>query len=107
MLDMGFRPAVDRIVALTPDDRQTLFFSATLEGAVGKVARDYTYKARSHTHAPPEEDVAADIEHRFLRVESQPAPSSTAGRLARARRSPGARSSSSAPSAAPTGWSSG
>jgi superfamily II DNA/RNA helicase len=70
MLDMGFRPAVDRIVSLTPDDRQTLFFSATLEGAVGKVARDYTYKARSHTHAPPEED-ALDIEHRFLRVESQ------------------------------------
>jgi ATP-dependent RNA helicase RhlE len=70
MLDMGFRPAVDRIVALTPDDRQTLFFSATLEGTVGKVAREYTYKARSHTHTPPEQD-ATDIEHRFLRVESQ------------------------------------
>jgi superfamily II DNA/RNA helicase len=72
MLDMGFRPAVDRIVALTPDDRQTLFFSATLEGAVGKVARDYTHKARSHTHTPPEQ-AAADIDHRFLRVESQSA----------------------------------
>jgi superfamily II DNA/RNA helicase len=70
MLDMGFRPAVDRIVALTPRDRQTLFFSATLEGAAGQAARDYTYKARSHTHRPPEE-AAADIEHRFLRVESQ------------------------------------
>jgi superfamily II DNA/RNA helicase len=70
MLDMGFRPAVDRIVGLTPDDRQTLFFSATLEGAVGKVARDYTHKARSHTHTPPE-TAAADIEHKFLRVESQ------------------------------------
>ncbi len=70
MLDMGFRPAVDRIVGLTPDDRQTLFFSATLEGAVGKVARDYTHKARSHTHTPPE-TAAADIDHRFLRVESQ------------------------------------
>jgi ATP-dependent RNA helicase RhlE len=72
MLDMGFRPAVDRIVRLTPDDRQTLFFSATLEGAVGKVARDYTHQARSHTHTPPEE-AAADIAHRFLRVESQSA----------------------------------
>jgi ATP-dependent RNA helicase RhlE len=70
MLDMGFRPAVDRIVALTPDDRQTLFFSATLEGAAGEAARAYTWKARSHTHTPPEE-AAADIEHRFLRVESQ------------------------------------
>jgi superfamily II DNA/RNA helicase len=70
MLDMGFRPAVDRIVGLCPTDRQTLFFSATLEGAAGKAARDYTHKARSHTHAPTARDVA-DIDHRFLRVESQ------------------------------------
>src|ERR1700748_424444 len=70
MLDMGFRPAVDRIVSLTPDDRQTLFFSATLEGAVGKVARDYTHQARSHTHDKTEADVA-EVEHKFLHVESQ------------------------------------
>jgi len=69
MLDMGFRPAVDRIVAKTPDERQTLFFSATLEGATGRVAAAYTYEARSHTHAAPERE-AADIEHRFLHVES-------------------------------------
>jgi superfamily II DNA/RNA helicase len=72
MLDMGFRPAVDRIVNETPDDRQTLFFSATLEGTVGKVARDYTFKPRSHVNAP-KENVAADIEHHFLHVPSQPA----------------------------------
>jgi superfamily II DNA/RNA helicase len=72
MLDMGFRPAVDRIVALTPDDRQTFFFSATLEGPAGQAARAYTHKARSHTHRPPEE-ARGDIEHRFVRVESQPA----------------------------------
>jgi superfamily II DNA/RNA helicase len=70
MLDMGFRPAVDRIVGICPDDRQTLFFSATLEGAAGKAARDYTHDARAHTHAPTER-VAADIDHRFVRVESQ------------------------------------
>ena len=35
MLDMGFKPAVDRIVAKVPAKRQTLFFSATLEGEVG------------------------------------------------------------------------
>jgi superfamily II DNA/RNA helicase len=70
MLDMGFRPAVDRIVGLCPDDRQTLFFSATLEGAAGKAARDYTHDARAHTHAPAER-VAADVDHRFQRVESQ------------------------------------
>jgi ATP-dependent RNA helicase RhlE len=70
MLDMGFRPAVDRIVGLVPNERQTLFFSATLEGAAGKAARDYTDGARSHTHAPPD-DAAADVEHHFLQVESQ------------------------------------
>jgi ATP-dependent RNA helicase RhlE len=32
MLDMGFRPAVDRLVSQCPEDRQTLFFSATLDG---------------------------------------------------------------------------
>jgi superfamily II DNA/RNA helicase len=72
MLDMGFRPAVDRIVGLCPDDRQTLFFSATLEGAVGSVARDYTHDARAHTHVPAE-TATADIAHRFVRVESQSA----------------------------------
>jgi len=70
MLDMGFRPAVDRIVAQTPADRQTLFFSATLKGATGKVAAAYTRDARSHTHAEPER-TEANIEHRFLPVDSQ------------------------------------
>ena len=70
MLDMGFRPAVDRIVAQTPADRQTLFFSATLEGAAGLVADSYTRDARRHTHAEPERE-DRKIEHRFLPVDSQ------------------------------------
>jgi superfamily II DNA/RNA helicase len=70
MLDMGFRPAVDRIVAKTPNDRQTLFFSATLEGAAGRVADAYTRAARSHVHKEPER-AEADIAHRFFHVESQ------------------------------------
>jgi ATP-dependent RNA helicase RhlE len=70
MLDMGFRPAVDRIVDRTPTDRQTLFFSATLEGAAGQVAASYTRDARSHTHSEPEQAVP-NIEHRFVTVDSQ------------------------------------
>src|SRR4051812_40360075 len=35
MLDMGFRPPIDRIVAQCPAKRQTLFFSATLDGDAG------------------------------------------------------------------------
>ena len=72
MLDMGFKPAVDRIVSQTPAQRQTLFFSATLEGATGKVAAAYTREARRHTQAASERE-KADIEHRFLHVDSQSA----------------------------------
>jgi ATP-dependent RNA helicase RhlE len=70
MLDMGFKPPVDRIVALTPRDRQTLFLSATLEGAAGELAAAYTRDARRHVNAPRKlEEVA--ISHRFAGVGSQ------------------------------------
>jgi ATP-dependent RNA helicase RhlE len=77
MLDMGFKPAVSRIVSQTPDQRQTLFFSATLEGATGKLAASYTRQARRHTQAASERD-ERDIEHRFLHVDS---PSAKLDRL--------------------------
>jgi ATP-dependent RNA helicase RhlE len=41
MLDMGFQPAIARIVAELPQKRQTLCYSATLEGAVRDVAQRY------------------------------------------------------------------
>lgn len=41
MLDMGFRPAIRRIAAVLPADRQTLCYSATLSPAIREVARDY------------------------------------------------------------------
>jgi len=67
MLDMGFRPALDRIVALTPDDRQTLFFSATLEGPAGARAREYTRDPTRHRHSPPA-DQHARVQHRFIHL---------------------------------------
>ena len=42
MLDMGFKPQVDKIMRHLPRERQTMFFSATLDGAVGELARAYT-----------------------------------------------------------------
>ncbi len=72
MLDMGFKPAVSRIVAHTPAQRQTLFFSATLEGATGKLASAYTRDPRHHTHTPPQRS-KTEIEHRFVHVDSQAA----------------------------------
>jgi len=41
MLDMGFQPAIARIASMLPEVRQTLCYSATLEGAVKEVARKY------------------------------------------------------------------
>ena len=38
MLDMGFVDDVERIAAATPSTRQTLLFSATLDGVVGNLA---------------------------------------------------------------------
>ena len=67
MLDMGFRPAVDRIVAQVPRDRQTLFLSATLEGEAGRIAAEYTRDARRHEHSP-KDGATVDIDHRFVAV---------------------------------------
>ena len=41
MLDMGFQPAIARIAGMLPETRQTLCYSATLEGAVKEVVRKY------------------------------------------------------------------
>ncbi len=41
MLDMGFEPAIRRIASTIPAERQTLCYSATLEGSVKDVARNY------------------------------------------------------------------
>ena len=71
MLDMGFRPAVDRIVARTPRTRQTLFFSATLEGDAGSIAKAYTSDARRHEYIPPVDHDAPETEHRFLKVQHE------------------------------------
>jgi superfamily II DNA/RNA helicase len=67
MLDMGFRPVVDRIVKMTSPERQTLLFSATLQGEVGRIAAAYTTNPRRHEHAHPAERKGT-VEHRFVSV---------------------------------------
>jgi ATP-dependent RNA helicase RhlE len=69
MLDMGFRPPVDRIVSLMPRERQTLFFSATLDGEVNRIAREYTVDPCRHEHAHSEER-RGEVHHRFVAVNS-------------------------------------
>jgi superfamily II DNA/RNA helicase len=69
MLDMGFLPAVERIVRQCPDDRQTLFFSATLDGQAGRAAAAFTRNPVKHEHTDQTTDSAPEIEHRFREVE--------------------------------------
>ena len=69
MLDMGFRPPVERIVGLMPRERQTLFFSATLDGEVNRIAREYTVDPCRHEHAHTA-GAAGEVHHRFVSVTS-------------------------------------
>jgi ATP-dependent RNA helicase RhlE len=68
MLDMGFQPQVDRIVRRLPRNRQTMFFSATLDGPVGELARNYTNSPSRFEAALAEEQDPGEIEHQFVPV---------------------------------------
>ncbi|HVT11491.1 MAG TPA: DEAD/DEAH box helicase [Fimbriimonadaceae bacterium] len=41
MLDMGFAPAIRKILAQTPANRQTMLFSATMPAEIASIASDY------------------------------------------------------------------
>jgi superfamily II DNA/RNA helicase len=78
MADMGFLPAVRRIVDMTSTQRQTLHFSATLDGDVAVLARQY----QNHPEAIQADTVGEgkiDASHHFWRV----APADRPGRTAR------------------------
>ena len=45
MLDMGFLPAIRRIAGALPKERQTMCFSATMEGDMARLVKDYTKNA--------------------------------------------------------------
>src|SRR6266511_920160 len=68
MLDMGFKPQVDRLVRLLPRDRQTMFFSATLDGEVGELARRYTHFPARFEAELPAHVRTGEVEHRFVPV---------------------------------------
>jgi superfamily II DNA/RNA helicase len=68
MLDMGFQPQVDRIVRRLPRQRQTMFFSATLDGAAGRLASAYTNDPARHEVATDGKTIE-EVEHRFVAVD--------------------------------------
>jgi ATP-dependent RNA helicase RhlE len=69
MLDMGFKPQVDKLVRRVPRNRQTMFFSATLDGEVGELARAYTSSPSRFSADLPADRAVGEIEHRFVPVD--------------------------------------
>ncbi len=68
MLDMGFKPQVDRILRTVPTNRQTMLFSATLDGGVAELARAYTSNASRFRAELPSDRRPGTIEHTFVPV---------------------------------------
>jgi superfamily II DNA/RNA helicase len=65
MADMGFLPSVKRILNQTNKKRQTFLFSATLDGAVDALVRDYQNDPVIHEFMP-EDDETGTMTHKFV-----------------------------------------
>ena len=68
MADMGFLPAVRRILDQTATDRQTVMFSATLDRDAAKITRDYQHRPVTHEVGEVKPDIEA-ADHRFWSVD--------------------------------------
>ncbi len=67
MLDMGFIPDVERIVSLLPKIRQTLFFSATMDKAIRKLADQFLMNPKEIAVTPPA-SAATTVEQGLITV---------------------------------------
>lgn len=77
MADMGFMPAVRRVLDQTGEQRQTVLFSATLDGEVAKLTRDYQDDPITHLVGEATPDITL-AEHRFLAVSAEQRVEATA-----------------------------
>ncbi len=68
MADMGFMPAVKRILDQTRSQRQTVLFSATLDGDIAKLSRDYQTNPVRHEVGETTPDITS-ASHIFWNVE--------------------------------------
>jgi ATP-dependent RNA helicase RhlE len=68
MLDMGFKPQVERIIRRLPRDRQTMLFSATLDGEVGELARELTRNPGHFSAQPVNDMLEGTVDHKFISV---------------------------------------
>ena len=73
MADMGFLPAVRRIMAQTPSDRHVMLFSATMGPDVKSLVREFTNDAVVHDVVG--EEAPSDVDHFFWKVPRDQRPS--------------------------------
>ncbi|HEX4786984.1 MAG TPA: DEAD/DEAH box helicase [Actinospica sp.] len=69
MADLGFLPAVERILNATPRDGQRLLFSATLDNGVDRLVRRHLTDPVTHAVDSPHSEVP-DMSHHLLHVEA-------------------------------------
>ncbi|MBK8190934.1 MAG: DEAD/DEAH box helicase [Vampirovibrionales bacterium] len=67
MLNMGFRPDIERILAYTPETRQTVFFSATMPRPILEMSARYL-KNPQHIQAQRHDEPVAEIEQSYFEV---------------------------------------
>ncbi|MCU1466826.1 MAG: helicase, superfamily [Actinomycetia bacterium] len=77
MADMGFLPQVRKLLDLVSENRQTILFSATLDGDIGALARDYQHDPVRHEVGEVEPDLDAST-HAFWHIEATDRPRHTA-----------------------------
>ncbi len=68
MADMGFLPQVHDVLGYIPRGHQTMLYSATLDGQVATLVRDYMTDPAIHTVDSGEGEIADAQEHRFIGV---------------------------------------
>ena len=71
MLDMGFKPQVEKLMRLLPRERQTMLFSATLDGEVDELARNYTDSPSRIEATLPIEQLGGPVDHTFIAVTAE------------------------------------
>ena len=80
MADMGFLPAVRRIMSATPRDRHVMLFSATMGPDVKSLVKEFTHDAAIHDVVG--EEAPSDVDHFFWRVPRDQRPQYTADIIA-------------------------
>jgi len=73
MLDMGFAPAIKRILDSTPTDRQTMLFSATMPREIAELAQQYL-RDPVRIEVQPAGTMIETVEHELVMVQHEYKP---------------------------------